>query len=137
MPLTASLKKLPSAPNLATVCVCISSLPDPERGEAKVAGVSDLQSEQPFEKLSSSIVTTKPVCCFVQDDQRGPKVFDVYRNDKRDIARSKHRLCRTRAFSAHKSRNGRKTVLKVSDEIKSAVQAQGYYIRSLRPPRSE
>nr|WP_249804653.1 hypothetical protein [Bradyrhizobium sp. 23] len=35
-------------------------------------------------------------------------------------------------YSAQNWRKSRKRVLKVSDEIKSAVQAQGYYLRSLR-----
>jgi hypothetical protein len=52
---------------------------------SKSRGAADLQPAQPFEILSSSIETTKHVCCFVQDDQRGRKVFDVYRNDKRDM----------------------------------------------------
>jgi hypothetical protein len=34
-------------------------VPNPERGEAKVAGVADLQPAQPFEILSSSIEPTK------------------------------------------------------------------------------
>ncbi|SPP93178.1 protein of unknown function [Bradyrhizobium vignae] len=34
--------------------------------------------------------------------------------------------------SQNKWRKSRKRVLKVSDEIKSAVQRQGYYLRSLR-----
>jgi hypothetical protein len=38
-------------------------------------------------------------------------------------------------YSAHKWLKSRKRVLKVSEEIKSAVQAQGYYLRNLRANR--
>jgi hypothetical protein len=107
-------------------------VPDPERGEAKVAGAADLQPAQPFEILSSSIETTKHVCCFVQDDQRGRKVFDVYRNDKRDMLVLSTGSAVPVLYSAHNWRNSRKRVLKVSDEIKSAVQDLQFSLTSRR-----
>jgi len=59
-------------------------------------------------------------------------MFDVYRNDKRDLLV----LSKGSAIPVLSSRNkwskSRKRVLKVSDEIRSAVQSQGYYFRSLR-----
>jgi hypothetical protein len=58
-------------------------------------------------------------------------MYDVYRNDKRDLLVLSTGSA-VPVLSAHKWRNSRKRVLKVSDEIKSAVQAQGYYLRSLR-----
>jgi hypothetical protein len=39
------------------------------------------------------------------------------------------------AYSANRWSKSRKRVLKVSDEIKSAVQAQGYYLRNLPATR--
>jgi len=59
-------------------------------------------------------------------------VFDVYRNDKRDLLVLSTGSAVPVLYSAHKWRKSRKRVLKVSDEIKTAVQAQGYYVRSLR-----
>ncbi|WP_369722075.1 MULTISPECIES: hypothetical protein [unclassified Bradyrhizobium] len=59
-------------------------------------------------------------------------MFDVYRNDKRDLLVLGTDSAVPVLYSAHKWRKSRKRVLKVSDEIKSAVQAQGYYVRSLR-----
>jgi hypothetical protein len=59
-------------------------------------------------------------------------VFDIYRNDKRDLLVLSTGSAVPVLYSAHKWRKSRKRVLKVSDEIKSAVQAQGYYLRNLR-----
>ncbi|WP_347341892.1 hypothetical protein [Bradyrhizobium ottawaense] len=59
-------------------------------------------------------------------------MFDVYRNDKRDFLVLSTGAAIPVACSRNKWRKSRKRVLKVSDEIKSAVQAQGYYLRSLR-----
>jgi hypothetical protein len=73
----------------------------------------------------------------VEDDQRGRKVFDIYRNDKRDLLVLSTGSVAPVLYSAHKWRKSRKRVLKVSDEIKSAVQAQGYYLRSRRVARTE
>ncbi|MET4118239.1 hypothetical protein ABIB90_008051 [Bradyrhizobium sp. JR4.1] len=59
-------------------------------------------------------------------------MFDVYRNDKRGLLVLSTGSAVPAVYSAHTWRKSRKRVLKVSNEIKSAVQAQGYYIRSLR-----
>jgi hypothetical protein len=66
---------------------------------------------------------------------RRRKVFDVHRNDKRDLLVLGTGSAVPVLYSAHKWRKSRKRVLKVSGEIKSAVQAQGYYLRSLRAAR--
>jgi hypothetical protein len=62
-------------------------------------------------------------------------VFDVYRNDKRDLLVLSTGSAVPVLYSAHKWLKSRKRVLKVSEEIKSAVQAQGYYLRNLRANR--
>ena len=59
-------------------------------------------------------------------------MFDVYRNDKRDFLVLSTGSAVPVLGSWNKWRKSRKRVLKVSDEIKTAVQAQGYYVRSLR-----
>lgn len=59
-------------------------------------------------------------------------MYDVYRNDKRDFLVLSTGSAVPVLYSAHTWRRSRKRVLKVSDEIKSAVQTQGYYVRSLR-----
>jgi hypothetical protein len=59
-------------------------------------------------------------------------VFDVYRNGKRDLLVLSTGSAVPVLYSAHKWRRSRKRVLKVSDAIKSAVQAEGYYLRNLR-----
>jgi len=59
-------------------------------------------------------------------------VFDVYRNDKRELLVLSNGSEIPLLCSQNKWRKSRKRVLKVSDEIKSAVQRQGYYVRSLR-----
>jgi hypothetical protein len=59
-------------------------------------------------------------------------VFDVYCNDKRDFLVLSTGTAIPVVCSQNKWRKSRKRVLKVSDEIKAAVQGQGYYIRSLR-----
>lgn len=59
-------------------------------------------------------------------------MFDVYRNDKRDFLVLGTGTAIPVACSRNKWRKSRKRILKVSDEIKSAVQTQGYYVRSLR-----
>ncbi|MET4295321.1 transketolase N-terminal domain/subunit [Bradyrhizobium sp. LB1.3] len=59
-------------------------------------------------------------------------MYDVYRNDKRDFLVLSTGCAVPALYSAHKWRKSRKRVLKVSDEIKSAVHARGYYLRSLR-----
>ncbi|WLA54913.1 hypothetical protein [Bradyrhizobium diazoefficiens] len=59
-------------------------------------------------------------------------MFDVYRNDKRDLLVLSTGSAVPVLYSAHKWRKSRKRVFKVSAEIRSAVQKQGYYVRSLR-----
>lgn len=69
---------------------------------------------------------------FTSYQQRGQKLFDVYRNDKRELLVLSNGSAIPVVYSRNKWRKSRKRVLKVSDEIKSAVQRQGYYVRSLR-----
>ncbi|WP_084801975.1 hypothetical protein [Bradyrhizobium sp. Ec3.3] len=59
-------------------------------------------------------------------------MFDVYRNDKRELLVLSKGSAIPMLSSRHKWRKSRKRVFKVSDEIKSAVQRHGYYVRSLR-----
>ncbi|WP_229176968.1 hypothetical protein [Bradyrhizobium ivorense] len=59
-------------------------------------------------------------------------MFDVYRNNKRDLLVLTTGSPIPVYCSTNKWRKSRKRVLKVSDEIKSAVQRQGYYVRCLR-----
>jgi hypothetical protein len=57
-------------------------------------------------------------------------MFDVYFNKNRDLlVLSKGSSIPSSASNWRKSR---RRVFRVSDEIKSAVQKQGYYMRSLR-----
>jgi hypothetical protein len=61
----------------------------------------------------------------------GGHMFDIYLNEKRDLLV----VSKGRPIPTGKSgrwRKSRKKALKVSDEIKSAVQRQGYYVRKLR-----
>jgi hypothetical protein len=57
-------------------------------------------------------------------------MYDVYRSSKRDLLVLSTGSAVPLLYS--KWRKSRKRVLKVSDEIKSAVQARGCYLRSLR-----
>jgi hypothetical protein len=59
-------------------------------------------------------------------------MFDVYFNDKRDLLVVRRGSPIPPFGASSKWRRSRKRVFKVSDEIGSAVQRQGYYIRSLR-----
>lgn len=59
-------------------------------------------------------------------------MFDVYRNGKRELLVLSNGSAIPVICSQNKWRKSRKRILKVSDEIKSAVQRQGYYVRSLR-----
>ena len=57
-------------------------------------------------------------------------MFDVYLNERRDLLVVNKGL----PIPAHKPgrwRKSKRRALKVSDEIKSAVQRQGYYLRKL------
>ena len=58
-------------------------------------------------------------------------MFDVYLNGKRDLLVVRKGLPIPTGKSG-RWRKSKKKVLKVSDEIKSAVQRQGYYVRKLR-----
>ena len=58
-------------------------------------------------------------------------MFDVYLNAKRDLLVVGKGLPIPTAKSG-RWRKSRKKSLKVSDEIKSVVQRQGYYVRKLR-----
>ena len=69
---------------------------------------------------------------FTWYEQRGRKVFDVYRNDKRELLVLSNGSEIPVIYSQNNWRKKRKRVLKVSDEIKAAVQRQGYYVRSWR-----
>ncbi|MBR1167468.1 hypothetical protein [Bradyrhizobium liaoningense] len=62
-------------------------------------------------------------------------MFDVYRNGARDLLVLKLGSPIPAVYSAKKWRKSRRRILKVSDEIKSAVQREGYYVRSLRPTK--
>ena len=57
-------------------------------------------------------------------------MFDVYLNGKRDLLVVREGLPIPTGKSG-RWRKSKKKVLKVSDEIKSAVQRQGYYVRKL------
>ncbi|SDJ93096.1 hypothetical protein SAMN05216338_10745 [Bradyrhizobium sp. Rc2d] len=59
-------------------------------------------------------------------------MFDVYRNDKCDLLVLSKGSAIPVLNCRHKWRKSRQRVFKVSDEIRSAVQRQGYYVRSLR-----
>ena len=59
--------------------------------------------------------------------------MDVYLSTRRDLLVVKKRILRSLAVAAPGSwRKSKKRVVKVSDEIRSALQAQGYYMRKLR-----
>ncbi|WP_259217208.1 hypothetical protein [Bradyrhizobium centrosematis] len=58
-------------------------------------------------------------------------MFDVYRNGKRDLLVLSTGSAIPGACSPNKWRKSRKRILKVSDEIRSTVQRQGYYVRRL------
>ena len=58
-------------------------------------------------------------------------MFEVYRSDKPDLLVLAGSTIPALG-SRHKWRGSRKRVCKVSDEIRSAVQREGYYVRSLR-----
>ena len=58
-------------------------------------------------------------------------MFDVYLNERRDLLVVRKGLP-VPTGKWGRWRKSKKKVLKVSDEIKSAVQRQGYYVRKLR-----
>jgi uncharacterized protein YcgL (UPF0745 family) len=59
-------------------------------------------------------------------------MFDVYFNGKRDLLVVSKGSLMPVFGSPTKWRKSRKRVSQVSDEIKSAVARQGYYVRRLR-----
>jgi hypothetical protein len=59
-------------------------------------------------------------------------MFDVYFNHKRDLLVVGKGTARPVLGSPNNWRKSKKRVVKVSDEIKSAVEKQGYYVRRLR-----
>nr|WP_271601514.1 hypothetical protein [Bradyrhizobium sp. CCBAU 45384] len=60
-------------------------------------------------------------------------MFDVYRrNGTSDLLGLELGSPIPAAYSGKRWRKSRRRILKVSDEIKSAVQRRGYYVRSLR-----
>ena len=58
--------------------------------------------------------------------------MDVYLNTKRDLLVVKKGYPMPPAAAQGKWRKSKKRVIKVSDEISSALQRQGYYMRKLR-----
>jgi uncharacterized protein YcgL (UPF0745 family) len=58
--------------------------------------------------------------------------MDVYFNSKRDLLVVKKGFPMPPIAAQGKWRKSRKRVNKVSDEIKSSLQRQGYYVRKLR-----
>jgi hypothetical protein len=73
-------------------------------------------------------------------------MFDVYLNDRRDLLVVRKGLPIPLGRRPGKWRKRKTKVVKVSDEIRSAVQSQGYYVRklsarktgrSLRSPRTK
>ena len=59
-------------------------------------------------------------------------MFDVYCNNKRDLLVISKGTAIPVLASRKKWRKSRQRVSKVSDEIRSTVQKQGYYLRSGR-----
>jgi hypothetical protein len=62
----------------------------------------------------------------------GDKRMDVYLNSKRDLLIVKKGFPMPPVAALGKWRKSKKRVRKVSDEINSALQRQGYYMRKLR-----
>ncbi|WGD55265.1 hypothetical protein QA641_16135 [Bradyrhizobium sp. CB1650] len=59
-------------------------------------------------------------------------MFDVYLSDKHDLLVVRKGFPIPLVGTSGRWRKRKKKVLKVSDEIKSTVQRQGYYMRKLR-----
>ena len=62
----------------------------------------------------------------------GDKRMDVYLNTKRDLLVVKKGFPMPPIGEQGKWRKSKKRVIKVSDEIRSTLQKQGYYMRKLR-----
>jgi hypothetical protein len=59
-------------------------------------------------------------------------MFDIYVSPKRDLLVACKGTAMPVLGSPRKWRKSKKRVVNVSDEIKSAVETQGYYVRKLR-----
>ena len=64
-------------------------------------------------------------------------MFDVYRNGKRDFLVVSNGSPMPALYSSNKWRKSRARVLKVSYEIKAAVQERGYYLGSVRVTKKD
>jgi hypothetical protein len=64
-------------------------------------------------------------------------MFDVYLNDRRDLLVVKKGFPMPLSGTSRKWRKSKKRVVKVSDEIRLAVQRQDYYVRKLRDLRAK
>ena len=62
----------------------------------------------------------------------GAHMFEVYLNGKRDLLVVEKGTPIPPIAASGKWRKRKKKVLKVSDEIRSTVRRQGYYVRRLR-----
>jgi hypothetical protein len=62
----------------------------------------------------------------------GAHMFEVYLNGKRDLLVVEKGTPIPPIAASGKWRKRKKKVLRVSDEIRSTVQRQGYYVRKLR-----
>lgn len=62
-------------------------------------------------------------------------MFDVYLSDKHDLLVVRKGIPIPLVGTLGRWRKRKKKVLKVSDEIKSTVQRQGYYMRKVRDRR--
>ena len=60
-------------------------------------------------------------------------MFDVYLNNRRDLLVVGKGLPFPLGGPSYKWRKSRKRVVMVSEEIRLAVQNQGYYMRKLKP----
>jgi hypothetical protein len=63
-------------------------------------------------------------------------MVEVYLSDKRDLLVVKKGFPMPLLGAPGKWRKSKKRVMKVSDEIRSALQREGYYMRKLRDLRS-
>jgi hypothetical protein len=63
-------------------------------------------------------------------------MVEVYLSDKRDLLVVKKGFPMPLLGAPGKWRKSKKRVIKVSDEIRSALQREGYYMRKLRDLRS-
>jgi hypothetical protein len=66
------------------------------------------------------------------DGRKGGTMFEVYFNQKRDLLVLWKGSAVPVLGSRGKWRKSKKRVIKVSHEIKSAVETQGYYVRRVR-----